>query len=567
MSASFAKALQRYKADDVSGAIAALKPMLQPKRIPLEVLLLAGQCFTKAEHWREAASYYSRAADLHAANAPMLRALAANLLARTDDSYEAMQTARKAARNGVFDADAEDIYRRNLQDFVCLDEAQVENERFLAGLKAGDEKLLGVEYPFMNINWCDDESINARMTNTKLKIPLTAQARAARRARPHAFQDRLRIGYLSCDFYSQHATMLLFRGVLDLHDPEQVDVTLFCYTNPKNTVLDDGWRGQQPKLIDIHTLSDEQAVARIREEEIDILVDLKGHTRGGRGDILNIGAAPIQVAYLGFPGSGVGIDCDYIIGDPIVLPESSKPYYHEKFCRLPESYQANDRLHRPDPPATSRASLGLPEGAFVFASFNAVRKVTPRTAALWARILLSVPNSVLWILCAGDFARDNLASWMEGKGVARSRILFAPFAHYPEHIARLKVADFGLDTFPVNGHTTSSDKLWAGLPLATIKGRHFASRVSESLLAAVGLSELVAEDDDAYVDLVVSLAKDRERLSALRHHLSKVRAEAPLFDTARFTRHLEKAYRMMAERAQTGQEPDHFDVPALDHGA
>ncbi|OLP53627.1 hypothetical protein BJF92_05595 [Rhizobium rhizosphaerae] len=564
MSAALARALKLYKSNDPAAAIKALAPDLQAKKtLPLEVLLLAGQCFAKTEDWERASDYYNRAAKLAKANAPMLRALAANLLARTDKAYESMQTARTAARSGAFDAHAEEVYRRNLQEYLLLEESRQENERFLAALERGDKDMIGVEYPFMNINWCDDERINAMMTNIKLSAPLTELSRAARRARPHTFNKPLKIGYLSCDFYSQHATMLLFRGVLEHHDPDVVDVTLFCYSDPKSYSYDDGWRSLQDNLVVIRDLSDEEAAAAIREAGIDILVDLKGHTRGGRGGILNLGGAPVQVAYLGFPGSGCGIDCDYIIGDHFVLPDSSQPHYHEMFCRLPESYQANDNTRRADPPAATRASLGLPENRFVFASFNAVRKITHRTATLWARILREVPDSVLWMMCPSVFAQDNFLVWMTEQGIARERIIFAPFADYAQHVARLKAADLGLDTFPVNGHTTSSDKLWAGLPVATIKGRHFASRVTESLLNGVGLPELVAEDDEAYVALCVALARDRMRLDALRRKLADGRDSAPLYDTARFTRHLEEAYRIMAARAEAGLEPDHFDVPLL----
>ncbi|OLP61120.1 hypothetical protein BJF93_03475 [Xaviernesmea oryzae] len=438
-----------------------------------------------------------------------------------------------------------------------------EDERFLAGMKAGDAKLFGVEFPSSNINWCDDESINSRMTYTLIETPFTPQSTAARRRRPHVFQEKIRVGYLSSDFFASHATLVLFRGVLELHDPDLSEVTFFCHTDPDHAATDTGWRALQPSLVSVRDMTDAQAAETIRAAGIDILIDLKGHTKGGRGGILNAGAAPIQVAYIGYPGSGCGIDYDYIIGDRFVLPDSSKPYYHEKFCRMPESYQANDDFYRPDPPPLPRSALGLPADRFVFASFNAARKISHRTARLWARIMRQVPDSVLWILCLGNLARDNFSNWMVDQGISRDRIIMTGGLDYGRHIARLKAADFGLETYPVNGHTTSSDKLWAGLPIATFKGRHFASRVSESLLNAIGLPEMVAEDEEAYEALVVALAKDRQRLAALREKLQNNRTTTPLFDTLHFTRHLECAYRMMIDRAKAGLDPDHFDVPPL----
>ncbi|OLP61122.1 hypothetical protein BJF93_03485 [Xaviernesmea oryzae] len=565
MSALLAQAMNLYLANDLTGALALLTPLLETTDdLDLELLLLMGQCFGKAEQWREAAVAYRRAGDLGPPNAPMLYTLAANFLTRAGDDLGATDAWRLAARSGTFDPDREDMYRRCLHDYLFLEESRAENERLLDGLRKGDERLLGVEFPLATVIWCDDESIAARLTKMSFATPFSKANRAARKARTHAFGEKIRVGYLSGDFFSAHATMALMRGVLEMHDPEAFEVKLFCHTTPKNILMDDGWRDLEPSLVSVMALSDAEAAEVIRAAKIDILVDLKGHTRDSRSGILNAGAAPIQVAYLGFPGSGCGIDYDYIIGDRIVLPESSKPYYHEKFCRLPHSYQANDDFYRPDPPAPPRRNLGLPEDAVVLASFNVARKITHRTATLWARILKGAPQAVLWILPYSELGFDNFVNWMEAQGIARERIFQAGWTPYDAHIGRVKAADLGLDAFPCNGHTTTSDLLWAGVPVATIKGRHFASRVSESLLTAIGLDDLVAEDDDAYVAMMVALASDRSRLKALRARLAENRTTMPLFDTLRLTRHLEAGYRHMVERAKAGAEPDHFDVEAID---
>ncbi len=562
MSASLSKALGFYNAGQYDKALGILSPARRQPFGQNEMLLIA-QCYAKTEKFAEAAAFYIKAAELGGPKQAMLRALAANMLQEADDSFSSLNIARLAAKSGAFDTNAEETYRRYLHEFLCLDEAQMDDQRFLDRLKAGDERYLGAEFPHRHIGWCSDESINARQTKIHDAVAFTQASRAARRAVPHSFFGRIRIGYLSADFSDQHATMRLFQSALLQHDRDRFDISLFCCTGDDLIQLDKGSRSTYPGLQRIGHLSDQDAAALIRRSGIDILVDLKGHTKGSRAGLLNHGAAPIQVAYLGFPGSGTGIDCDYILTDAVVTPETSRPFYHEKFCLLPDSYQANDNVGRPLPPATPRSALGLPEGRIVFASFNAHRKIKPVTAEIWADILRKTDDSLLWVMCSNGFARDNLMCWMEKAGIAADRIIFADPAAYPDHIARLQAADIGLDTFPCNGHTTTSDKLWAGLPVPTFRGTHFASRVTESLLRALGVGELVADTPERYVDLCVSLAENPGELHAVKDKIAAQRMVAPLFDTTRFIRHLEKAFELMIERARNGQEPDHMAVPAI----
>lgn len=559
---SLSNALQCYNAKDYAGALRLLSPKRRPS-LSADEMLLAAQCYAKTGQYADAAALYIKAADLGGPKAAMLRALAANMLQQADDSFASLNTARLAAKSGGFDANAEETYRRYLHDFLCLDEALMDDQRFLDRLKAGDERYFGVEFPYRHISWCADESLNARLTKVHDAAAFTETSRAARRAVPHAFGDKIRVGYLSGDFSDQHATMRLMQSVLLQHDPERFEITLFCHTPDDLIAIDGGLRSAYPNLVRIGHLRDPDAAALIRSRGIDILVDLKGHTKGARSGLVNHGAAPIQVAYLGFPGSCTGIDCDYVLSDAVVTPQTSRPFYHEKFCLMPESYQANDNVYRPLPPATPRSALGLPPDRIVFASFNAHRKITPATAGLWAEILRQAGNSVLWMMCADRFAQGNFTHWMNEEGIDAGRIIFAEPLAYPAHIARLQAADIGLDTFPYNGHTTTSDKLWAGVPVPTCRGTHFASRVSESLLRALGVPELVADTPDRYVELCVSLAKDAGQLRLLKDKIAAQRPVAPLFDTTRFTRHLEMAYGLMIERARKGLEPDHIVVPAL----
>lgn len=445
------------------------------------------------------------------------------------------------------------------REFCDYDTIEAEEAWMRRELAAGHEAILDGETPYSNLLHCDDERLNRLATNNSaIPHPPPPDLAARRRAMPHQWGERIRIGYLSADFYSSHATMRLLGHVLECHDRSRFDITLYCYTPEKQVSADDGNRSRWGRIVPIQNLSDADAAALIRSDGIDILIDLKGHTGGSRCQILNHMAAPVQVAWLGFPGSTVHVDLDYVIADAIVLPESAEPFYHEKIIRLPNCYQPNDPVHRPRPEPASRQSLGLPEHAFVFASFNAHRKITPETLVLWAEILRRRPGSILWAMVLGTEARANFLKRMGGLGIDPARIVFADMASYPDHIARLQAADLGLDSFPYNGHTTTSDMLWAGLPVLTKKGRNFASRVSESLLSAAGIEELVAADGEDFIQMGVELSADPARLVPLRNRLQAARDHAPLFDSRQFCRNLERALKQACDRRKSGMEPETF---------
>ncbi|MBB4010370.1 O-linked N-acetylglucosamine transferase, SPINDLY family protein [Allorhizobium taibaishanense] len=430
-------------------------------------------------------------------------------------------------------------------------------------IAAGRLDFLAMETPHANLMWLADERLNRLAGYIAVRTPMSPEVRAKRHAIPHAWGQRLRIGYLSGDFWDNHATMRLLRSVLASHDKSRLDIQLFCHTPPGLAEIDGGGRSEWGEITSIVGCSDEEAESVIRAKGVDILVDLKGHTRDSRSGLMNRPIAPVHVAWLGFPGSCVAVDCDYVIGDPVVLPDSSKPHYHEKFCRLPESYQPNDSIHRPLPPASGRMVLGLPSDRIIIGAFNSQSKNTPETLGIWARILKANPKALLWMMIDGHAARQSTVRFFKSLGVKQSQLLFAPKMLYENHIARVQAADFAIDSFPYNGHTTTSDMLWAGLPVITKRGSNFASRVSESLLKAIGLDELVAMDEDGLVALATDLVNNPARVAQLKNHIADQRFKAPLFDASRFCRHLEIAYEMMAERAKAGLEPDHFDVPAL----
>ena len=447
------------------------------------------------------------------------------------------------------------------REFCVYDILECEDKRLLQDIENGDEGVLAWESPHTNLMWCPDERLNRIPENTFGVEHLLAGHAETRRRRPHTFAQKIRVGYLSSDFWDQHATMKLLQRVLQLHDLSQFEITLFCYT-PENLIdADQGNRSTWGTIVSIGDMTDGEAAETIRASGVDILVDLKGHTGASRARILNRMIAPVQVAWLGFPGSSLHIDCDYIIGDTVVLPDSSKPFYHEKFCRLPDSYQPNDPVHRPLPQPASRSDWQLPQDAFVFAAFNATKKLSRETLTLWAGILRRVENSALWMMCDSPLAQSNVLALLSRQGISCERVIFARKVRYAEHLSRLPLADLALDTFPCNGHTTTSDLLWAGVPVVTARGSNFTSRVSESLLKAAGLSELVADDYNGFADLAVDLANDRDRLNALRAKLVAGRNSVPLFDAARFCRHLEAAFATMVERSKQGKPPAHFDVP------
>jgi predicted O-linked N-acetylglucosamine transferase (SPINDLY family) len=311
---------------------------------------------------------------------------------------------------------------------------------------------------------------------------------------------------------------------------------------------------------DVRERSDADIAQAIREDGIDILVDLKGYTLRGRAGIFALRPAPIQVNYLGFPGT-MGSDChDYIIGDPVVTPLDHAEGYSECIAQLPGCYQPNDRRRAVAEPQ-SRARWGLPADAFVFCSFNANYKITPEVFDAWCRLLAAVPDAILWTFESNGQARRNLLAEAARRGIGAERFYWAPPLSNAEHLARIGCADLFLDTLPVNAHTTASDALWAGLPVVTVRGDTFVSRVAASLLTAAGLAELVAGDLAGYERMALELAGDRARLARLRERLGRDRLQCALFDSGRTTRGLEDLFARMAQRHRAGLAP--APLPAL----
>ncbi len=355
--------------------------------------------------------------------------------------------------------------------------------------------------------------------------------------------DRIRIGYFSTDF-RDHPVAHLISHLIECHDRTQFEIIGFSLGPPAN----DTWRQRLEKsfdrFFDVRTQTDKEIATLARELEIDIAVDLYGHTQDARTGVFAPRPAPVQVNYLGYPGT-LGADyIDYLIADPTLIPAEHQPYYDEKIVYLPHSYQVNDSTKVISDRSFSRAELGLPENAFVFCCFNNSYKITPDLFTIWMRLLHTVEGSVLWLSQGNPTAARNLRLEAGKRGIAPDRLVFASrMENLAEHLARQRQADLFLDTFYYNAHTTASDALWAGLPVLTCLGDAFAGRVAASLLTAVGLPELITHSHAEYESLALALATRPEQLAALRQKLAVNRTTQPLFDTARFTRHIEAAYK------------------------
>jgi protein O-GlcNAc transferase len=317
------------------------------------------------------------------------------------------------------------------------------------------------------------------------------------------------------------------------------------------------------RFVDVRGRDPLAVADAIRGDSVDILVDLKGHTEGAIPIVLALRPAPIQAHYLGYPGTLGGNLVDYLVGDPTVTPVAHAADYAEAIAMLPDSYQVNDR-ERPIGSAPPRSATALPDGAFVFVSFNQTYKINPDVFDAWMAILAAVPDSVLWLLAKTDDdpAIANLRHEAQARGIDGARLVFARHRPNAEYLALYRHADLFLDTWPYNAHTTASDALWAGCPVLTVLGTTFAGRVAASLLRAVGLPELVMESTEQYVARALALAADRDELARIKAYLAGPGRASALFDTVRTTRALEAAYTAMAEQHRRGERKS-FQVDAI----
>jgi protein O-GlcNAc transferase len=372
-------------------------------------------------------------------------------------------------------------------------------------------------------------------------------------------RPKIRVGYFSADF-RDHATSHLVVGTFEQHDRSRFEIIGVSHGLNDDSAIRDRVVTAFDNFADIHGMNTDDAICHIRSLELDIAVNLMGLTHQARNDLFAHRVAPVQVSYLGYPGTMGAPFMDYIVADNTVIPDVHEEFYAEKIARLPGSYQPNDNKRSIAEGTVKRADHGLPMEGFVFCCFNAPYKITPQIFDIWMRLLSSVDGSALWLFEKTSTVAANLRKEAEARGIAANRLVFAPRMPQAEHLARHGAADLFLDTIPCNAHTTASDALWAGLPVLTCEGHSFPGRVAASLLRAIEMPELITTSLEEYEALALKLARDPALLAATKDKLARNRLTTPLFDTVSYTRHLESTYKAMHERALRGKPPASFST-------
>ncbi|MEP1768517.1 MAG: tetratricopeptide repeat protein [Sulfitobacter sp.] len=425
-------------------------------------------------------------------------------------------------------------------------------------------KVLGIKGKAV-APWCllgfEDHPERQRLRSARYAAQWNARGPVERSNPKHRAQDRIRLCYVSSDIYD-HATLFLLNGVLAHHDKSKFEVFVYCLNAPQRSAALEKLMLHVAHFRDVHAASDEEIVALAQRDSIDIAVDLKGYTKDARPGLFFAGLAPIQVNFLGYPGTMASECIDYIIADKTVLPPHLRPHYAEKIIYMPHSYQPNDNQREIASTPTSRATHGLPEDAVVLCCFNQSYKISPVEFDIWMRIMGKFPNTVLWLLDCNQWAKDNLRNGAKAQGVSPERLIFAPKLAQKDHLARHRCADLFVDTFNVNAHTTASDALWAGLPVITKPGLQFAARVSASLLNAVGMQELIAANEAQYEQLIVKLLANPSELAKATDRLRANLNYTPLFDTENYTKNLETGLKQVWTQWQHGRSPQDVHVLA-----
>ena len=433
----------------------------------------------------------------------------------------------------------------------CCDWSAYEERRaaIAAAVRAG--RRADIPGSFM----CHSENPADQLACAKIFMAELCAARAPEPpASAHRPGPRIRVAYLSADF-SAHATAYLAAGVFEAHDRNRFETHAFSFGPQDHSAMRARLHAAFENFHDVSGLTDEAIANELRRLDIDIAVDVKGHTLGARTRIFRLRAAPVQVSFLAYPGT-MGVDfMDYLVADKVVIPEQDRSNYTEKIIYLPDCYQPNERARAPGT-QRRRCDHGIADHSVVYCCFNSSYKITPPMFAAWMRILAAVPNSVLWLLDGPPIATRNLRGQAAAHGIDPTRLVFAPRVPAPDHWERNSLADVFLDTYPCNAHTTASDALWAGVPVVTMCGTTFTSRVATSLLCAVGLPQLSATTVADYERIAVQVGSDAAWRSQLRQVLSDARTGSTLFDPLRYARRLEAAYEAVVERARRGLRPE-----------
>jgi predicted O-linked N-acetylglucosamine transferase (SPINDLY family) len=558
------KALQA--AGRLDEAMAAFASALRLRPDSPDIHIACGGAATAAERYEEAARHYREAIRLAPASNDGYFNLA-KVLSGARKHEEAIVAWQEVSRREPHLVEpllriAES--RQALCDWPAADTQVEALETVLRGGRATNREMMPGA-AFWSLIHSDDADLHLGSTAFEGDPASPIAALPARKVRAGG---RLKLAYVSADFRN-HAVAKLVTRLLASHDRSRFEIVGIGLSKDDGSVFSRAARQACDVFLDAHALKGFETIAQMmRDNEVDIAVDLMGHTAHSRWGAFARRSAPIQVSFLGYPGTTGIPNMDYLVVDPFIAGGSLRAVATEKLVVMPDCYQCNDSRRAPAGEPPSRAACGLPESGFVFASFNMQRKITPDVFAAWMRILQRVEGSVLWLYVgldgpAGEAAKANLRREAVSRGVAPERLVFGGRLPDDQHMARLGLADLHLDTFPYTSHTTGSDALWAGCPILTRVGQSFASRVCGSLLTTIGVPELITASVNDYEALAVRLAHDKAMLAGLRARIAEGRAQSPLFDTQRFCRNLERAYTEMVERARAGLPPAEIDVRTL----
>jgi predicted O-linked N-acetylglucosamine transferase (SPINDLY family) len=546
------KVLQRLQR--LNEALDSVERALQLKPDYAEAHYNHGLVLHQLRRFDDAATSFGRALDLKPdyAQAQFVRGLALAQLQQLDAARSQFDRALALQPQMRFLIGMQLLTVLRLCDWEQLDELIT---RVLAEIEAD----VLASHPLTLMLVSDSEVLHQRAAQLTVQelYPLNQSLPALVRRASHG---RLRVGYFSPDF-REHPVATLAAELFECHDRSSFEIVGFSLGPNTGDAMRQRLQGAFERFVDIRSASDREAALLSREMQLDVAVDLGGLTEESRPGIFALRVAPLQISYLGFPGSTGAPYMDYVIADRTVVPECSRAHYGERLIHLPHSYLPHDSTRSLAPGRCGREQCGLPLEGIVFCCFNGPHKILPRTFDCWMRLLRRVDGSVLWLAASSAEAAANLRREAERRDVAAARLVFAPrLTLSSEHLARITLADLFLDTWPYNAHATAMDALWAGLPVLTCTGESFAGRVGASLLRAADLPELITHSPRQYEELALELALDAPRLTSLRQRLARNRHCAPLFDTPRLVRQLEAAYRQVYERYRAGLDPDHLQV-------
>ena len=513
-----------------------------------------GNAYGRLGRWRDAVESYDHALSIEPFH-PQALMNRGNALVELRDNEAAVQSYTDALSiDPTIPYLAGTLLHVNMQQCQWAD-YQARLEALLCDLGAGRPVCL----PFPLLSLTEDVVLHKRVAQAWIESA-HKKARAAWVPKERSANEKFKIGYFSGDFCN-HPVAYLTAGLFEAHDRSRFEIFAFSFGPDTQDEMRIRLERTFDHFLDVKDCTDSQLIARARECDLDIAVDLTGLTKGCRPGVFLARVAPIQMSYLGYPGTTGIPEMDYVVVDKTIAEPADAEHYTEKFIRLAHSYQANDPSRKPSDRIFSRAELGLPVTGFVFCCFNNNYKINPGIFDCWMRILQSVPGSVLWLREATAQTAHNLRRAAQERGVDGARLVFASrIESMGDHLARQRVADLFIDALPYNAHTTASDALWAGVPVLTCKGRSYAGRVGASLLAALDLKELITSDLEEYVQAAVALAKDPARLDSLRVKLQQQLRTGPLFDIQRFTRNFEQVMQKVIERKAASLPADHIEA-------